>query len=199
MAENVTPYWRPVPVLGTSTDNSAQQSKQASQQQSTQTSSGSGFTSSYIPDYLESPILRSIAQQAQNMAPQVYQWGMNEYNKNQGNIDAMMRNAMTYASPQRIKASMGAAQAGVQQGAEAGRQGAIKDLQSYGVDPSSGRYASLDQASRVMSGAAAAGAGNQQREATVATGTGMQQAATGLSLQNEQTGYGAANAANQLL
>ena len=111
------------------------------------------------------------------MAPEVYQWGMNQYNKNQGNIDSMMRNAMTYASPQRVRPEMGKAEAGVQQGAEAGRQNAIKDLQSFGVDPSSGRYAALDQASRVMSGAAAAGAGNQQREATVGQGTAMQSGA----------------------
>ena len=77
--------------------------------QSTQQSS----SQSYIPDYAESPILRSIAQQAQNMAPQVYQWGMDQFNKNQGNIDTMMRNALAYASPQRIAQEMGKTEAGV--------------------------------------------------------------------------------------
>jgi hypothetical protein len=33
---------------------------------------------SFIPDYSETPILESIAKQAQNMAPQVYQWGMDQ-------------------------------------------------------------------------------------------------------------------------
>jgi hypothetical protein len=75
---------------------------------------------------------------------------------------------LSYASPQRIKASMGQAEARVMQGAEAGRQNAIRDLQSYGIDPSSGRYAALDNASRVQAGAAAAGAGNQQRMADIA-------------------------------
>ena len=209
MVYNVTPYWRPVPILESSSSSSSNlglsqsnQSSGSSQQAasaSQQASQASNFSQTYIPEYSQTPILESIAKQAQNMAPEVYQWGMDQYNKNQGNIDAMMRNAMTYASPQRIASEMGRAQAGVQQGAEAGRQNAIQDLQSFGVDPSSGRYAALDTASRVMSGAAAAGAGNQQREATTQTGGAMQQGAAGLSLQNEQIGYGAGAGANALL
>ena len=50
-----------------------------------------------------------------------------------------------------------------------------------------------------MSGAAAAGAGNQQRMATEAAGTAQQQQALSAGLQNVQTGYGASNAMNQLL
>ena len=180
--------------------NLSNQSSYGSQQAaSQQASQGSSFSQTYIPEYSQTPILESIAKQAQAMAPQVYQWGMDQYNKNQGNIDTMMRNAMTYSSPQRIAAEMGQAQAGVMQGAEAGRQNAIKDLQSFGIDPSSGRYAALDQASRVMSGAAAAGAGNVQRGQTEAQGSAMQSAAMGASLQNQQIGYGAAGAANALL
>lgn len=201
----IAPTGGPIEVVGhwgpkeASSSGSTNASLQQSQQASNQASSGSSFSQSYIPEYSQTPILESIAKQAQNMAPEVYQWGMNQYNKNQGNIDTMMRNAMMYASPQRIASEMGRAQAGVQQGAEAGRQSAIKDLQSFGVDPSSGRYAALDQASRVMSGAAAAGAGNMQREATVGAGAQMQQAAQGASLQNEQIGYGAGAGANALL
>jgi hypothetical protein len=48
-----------------------------------------------------------------------------------------------------------------------------------------------------MSGAATAGAGNQQRTSDIATGNAMQNQAIASSLQNVQTGYGAANAANQ--
>jgi hypothetical protein len=209
MVYNVTPYWRPVPILessgsrssslGLSQSNQSSGSSQQAASASQQASQASNFSQTYIPEYSQTPILESIAKQAQNMAPEVYQWGMDQYNKNQGNIDAMMRNAMTYASPQRIASEMGRAEAGVQQGAEAGRQNAIQDLQSFGVDPSSGRYAALDTASRVMSGAAAAGAGNQQREATTQTGGAMQQGAAGLSLQNEQIGYGAGAGANALL
>jgi hypothetical protein len=167
--------------------------------QSNQQSSGSQASTSFIPDYSETPILESIAKQAQGMAPQVYQWGMDQFNKNQGNIDTMMRNALSYASPQRQAVDMGQAEAGVQQGAEAARQSALSDLQSYGIDPSAGRYAGLDQAARVQAGASAAGAGNQQRMADIATGNAMQNQAISSSLQNVQTGYGAANAANALL
>jgi hypothetical protein len=167
--------------------------------QSQQQSTGQQQSMSFIPDYSETPILESIAKQAQGMAPQVYQWGMDQYNKNQGNIDAMMRNALSYASPQRQAVDMGQAEAGVMQGAEAGRQSALSDLQSYGIDPSAGRYAGLDQAARVQAGASAAGAGNQQRMADEATGNAMQNQAIASSLQNVNTGYGAANAANALL
>jgi hypothetical protein len=200
----VTGHWGPKQTSeGGSTNVSRQQSQQSSAQSSYQAAQmaqqASSFGQTYIPEYAESPILRSIAQQAQGMAPEVYQWGMQQYQNNQSNIDAMMRNALTYASPQRQAVEMGKAEANVQQGAEQGRQNAIKDLQSFGVDPSSGRYAALDQASQVMSGAAAAGAGNVQREATVAQGAGMANQAQANSLSNVQTGYGAAAGANALL
>src|SRR5262245_12874982 len=162
-------------------------------------SSSQGTSTSFIPNYSESPILQSIARYAETMAPQVYQWGMQQFANQQGNIDNMMRSALMYASPQRIKSEMGMAEAGVRQGAEAGRQSAIRDLQSYGIDPSSGRYQALDSANQVMSSAAAAGAGNQQRMATEATGNALQQQALSAGLQNIQTGYGASNAMNQLL
>src|SRR4030095_15667765 len=92
-----------------------------------QGTSGSS-SESFIPDYLESPILREIAQYARARAPEVYQWGMDQFNKNQGNIDGLMRDALSYASPQRIAVDMGMAEAGVQQAAEKGRQSAIRDL-----------------------------------------------------------------------
>ena len=116
-----TPIYAPGTVGG---PTSISENQSAGQNTSVSTSQSSSGT--YIPDYAESPILRSIALQAQQMAPQVYQWGMNQYNKNQGNIDSMMRNAMAYASPQRIAQEMGKTEAGVMQGAEAGRQNAIR-------------------------------------------------------------------------
>jgi hypothetical protein len=170
---------------------------QQSSSQGTQQAAGSQQSTSFIPNYSETPILEQIAKYAGQMAPQVYQWGMQQYANNQGNIDALLRRAQSYASPQQIASDMGMAEAGVQQSAEAARQNAIQDLQSYGIDPSSGRYAALDQASRVQAGAAAAGAGNQQRISDVATGNAMQNQAISASLQNVASGYGAANAANQ--
>src|SRR4249920_1198126 len=101
-----------------------------SQSESAQQSTSQQQSGSYIPNYSETPILEGIAQYASQMAPQVYQWGMEQYANNQGNIDALMRNALTYASPQRIAADMGMAESGAAQGAEKGRQSALSDLQS---------------------------------------------------------------------
>jgi hypothetical protein len=188
------PLFLQTPIAGS---QSTQQSLglQQSQQQAQSTS----LSGSYIPNYSETPILEQIAQYAGNMAPQVYQWGMQQYANNQGNIDALMRNAQSYASPQRIATDVGQAEAGVQQAGEAARQSALQNLQSYGIDPSAGRYAALDNASRVQTAASAAGAGNQQRLADIAQGNAMQQQAISAGLNNTQIGYGAANAMNQLL
>jgi hypothetical protein len=162
-------------------------------------STSQSMSQTYIPEYSQTPILNEIAKYSRSMAPQVYQWGMDQFNKNQGNIDQMMKNANSYASPQRVAQEMGMAQAGVMQGAEQGRQNSIRDLQSYGIDPSSGRYGALDTANRTMAGAMAAGAGNQQRMATEAAGSAMQNQAIAAGNANVQTGYGASNAMNQLL
>jgi hypothetical protein len=175
-------------------------SESTSTSSGTQQSTGQQQSASYIPDYSQTPILNEIAQYSRQMAPQVYQWGMDQFNKNQGNIDSMMRDALSYASPQRQAVDMGQAEAGVQQASEAARQSAMSDLQSYGIDPSAGRYAGLDQANRVQAAASTAGAGNQQRMADVATGNAMQQQAISSSMQNAtNVGYGASNAANALL
>src|SRR6266576_2896023 len=153
----------------------------------------------YIPDYPQAPLLQAIAQYAFDQAPAVYDWGMAQFSKNQDNIDGLMRDALSYASPQRISVDMGMAEAGVQQAAEKGRLSAVRDLESYGIDPSSGRYAALDQANRVMASASTAGAGNQQRMADEAAGNAMRNQAISASLQNNQIGYEAAKAMNALL
>jgi hypothetical protein len=160
---------------------------------------GTSESSSYIPDYPQSGLLQAISQYAFDHANDTYDWGMEQYNKNQGNIDNLMRNALSYASPQRISVDMGMAESGVQQGAEAGRLNAIRDLESYGIDPSSGRYAALDSANRVMASASAAGAGNQQRMADEAAGNVMRNQALAASLQNTSLGYQAADARNKML
>src|SRR6516164_9369613 len=135
------------------------QQESTSQQQSAQQSQNQAQSQSFIPDFSQTPILERIAQEAENYAPQVYNWGMDAYNRNQTNIDDLMRAGQMWASPQHIAAQMGQAEAGVQQAGEQARQSALQDLQSYGIDPSAGRYAALDQASRVQTAASAAGAG----------------------------------------
>ena len=76
----------------------------------------------------QSDLMMQIAQYARDLAPQVYQWGIDQYNRNQGNIDGVMRDALSYASPQRIAVDMGMAEAGVQQAGEQGRQSALGGL-----------------------------------------------------------------------
>lgn len=85
----------------------------------------------------------------------------------------LIHDANTYASADRIKSNMGAAEATTGQAMDAGRQNAIRDLQAAGIDPSSGRYQELDAAERAQAAAAQAGAGQQSRLATEATGRAL--------------------------
>ena len=177
---------------------SQQQATNQAQNFSNQSAFNNAFSNSFIPDYSQTPILERIAQEAENYAPQVYNWGIDAYERNQHSIDDLMRAGQMWASPQHIATMMGQAEAGVQQAGEQARQSAIQDLQSYGIDPSSGRYAALDNAMRVQTAAAAAGAGDQQRSADIDRGITMQNQAMSAGMQNTQIGYGAANALNSL-
>lgn len=72
----------------------------------------------------------------------------------------------SYASPDRISAEMGAAEAGTAQSFESQRANAERDLQSYGLNPGDPRYQGATQASRTAQAAASAGAGVKARLAT---------------------------------
>ncbi|MGZ6363250.1 MAG: hypothetical protein ACXWP0_16370 [Ktedonobacterales bacterium] len=73
----------------------------------------------------------------------------------------LSQEANTYDTPEREAYEVNRAQAGVAQQFEGQRQAALNNLESYGISPSSTRYAALDLGARVAQGAAAAGAGNQ--------------------------------------
>lgn len=73
----------------------------------------------------------------------------------------LIRDAATYGSPERRQVEMGRAQAGVAQQYDVARKAAARNLESFGIDPSSTRYAGLDLASRTSQAAATAAAGNQ--------------------------------------
>lgn len=143
---------------------------------------------SYIPDYPQSSFLMSVAQQAKDMAGQMLAWGKDTYNSGKGLTDQIINEGKMFASPARIQQDMGMAEAGVAQAGEAGRQNALRDLQSYGIDPSSGRYAALDKAERAQTAAQQAGAGNLQRMKTEEIGRNMRLQGTQMSLQNEAIG-----------
>jgi hypothetical protein len=78
--------------------------------------------------------------------------------------DQLAQEAQDYASPERMESNAARAQADVAQQFDASRTRAMQNLQSFGVDPSSLRYAALDRAANVQQGAASSAAGNQSRQ-----------------------------------
>lgn len=74
----------------------------STQSQSAQQATNVSQSGSYIPSYSETPILENIANYSAAMAPQVYQWGMDQYSRNQGNIDALMRNALCMTKEEKV-------------------------------------------------------------------------------------------------
>jgi hypothetical protein len=87
--------------------------------------------------------------------------------------DQAIKEAQDYATPARQEQEAGKAAATVAQQFDAARTAATANLESFGVDPSSTRYAALDLGSRVQQAAAAAGAANNARTQTEAMGRAM--------------------------
>jgi hypothetical protein len=85
----------------------------------------------------------------------------------------LAKEAENFATPGRQTYEMGRAQANVAQQMEAQRNAATANLESYGVDPGSTRFAALDRGTRVSQGAAEAAAGNQAQQQTEAMGRAM--------------------------
>jgi hypothetical protein len=88
--------------------------------------------------------------------------------------DQAVHTAMTYDSPQQEQLQAGAAQAAVAQQFDAQRVSAAQNLESFGIDPSSTRYAALDTGVRTAQAAASAAAGNTAIQQTQATARGLQ-------------------------
>lgn len=84
--------------------------------------------------------------------------------------DSLAKDAQDYNSPERQALNMGRAQATVAENFENSRRAAAQNLESFGVDPSSTRYAALDAGSRIAEAAAKAAAGNQAQQQTEAMG-----------------------------
>ncbi len=77
--------------------------------------------------------------------------------------DSLVKEATSYASPERLALESGKAQEDIAAQFDAARQSAQDRLESYGVDPSQTRQGALDLGTRVAEGAARASAGNQAR------------------------------------
>lgn len=133
-----------------------------------------GYTDQVIPSLINNA----------NVASQAASGLWNRYQQTFQPIEnQLISEAKSYAGPARISADMGAAEAGQQQAGNQAREQAEQQLQSFGIDPSSGRYADLDRVSRLQTAAAAAGAGQQARLSTEAIGRQLRQQAIQIGQQ----------------
>lgn len=111
--------------------------------------------------------------------------------------DQYIREAATYASPERQHYEMGKAEAGAGQAGNAARINAERTLQGYGIDPSSGRYQELEMANRAQTGASQAAAGQHAYDTTRQTGINMLQNAVAAGQQIPGQVVNSLNAAMQ--
>jgi hypothetical protein len=110
--------------------------------------------------------------------------------------------AQNWASPDQLAVNAGAAQANVADNMASQKQAAQTQLEGYGVDPTSTRYAALDYGYNAATGAAEAGAGTTALQNTKLQGLGLEANSIaqgqGLpgntsSLTNAATGSGSAS------
>ncbi len=119
----------------------------------------------------------------------------------------LIKEAKDYASPQKMNEEVGRATGAVSQQFEQARQNSQRMLESYGLNPSSTRYAALDIGVRTAQAASQAAAGEEARRATEATrrnlqaqaidiGRGMPAQALSAAAGGNNAGTGAASVAN---
>jgi hypothetical protein len=87
--------------------------------------------------------------------------------------DQLASEAESYASPERLERERGRAMGTVAQQFDQTRDAALQQLEGFGIDPSSTRYAALDIGMRAQKAASMAAAGNQADQATEATGRAL--------------------------
>lgn len=87
--------------------------------------------------------------------------------------DQYIQFAQEYATPERMAAEVGRAQAGVAQQFDAARQAAQTELESFGINPADTRYAALDIGTRTQEAAASAAAGTEAARQTELTGQAL--------------------------
>jgi len=85
----------------------------------------------------------------------------------------LAKDAATYDTPERRQQQMGAAQEQVANQFNAQRDNAQKELEAYGIDPSSTRYAALDTGTRAAQAAAQAAAGTAANNRVEDTGRAL--------------------------
>lgn len=87
--------------------------------------------------------------------------------------DDLANDARSYATDERRDKDIGRAQATVATQFDQTRQAALQQLEGFGIDPSSTRYAALDIGTRAAKAAAMAAAGNQAAERVDAMGRAL--------------------------
>lgn len=96
---------------------------------------------------------------------------MNQYDQTTvPEMNQLASEAGSYSGAGRQQFNMGAAESDAAQAANSARLNTIKNLQSFGVDPSSGMYAELENAANTQAGASEAAAGTQAEVNTQNTG-----------------------------
>lgn len=123
----------------------------------------------------------AFAAQQQQLYTQTYQPLEQQY----------VQQAQQWASPQQQQLNAAAAESNVNEAAESQRQASTEQLESYGINPGSTRFAGLDIGSRTQQAAAAAGAGTTASQATLLQGLGLEAGAI-------NTGRGVANTTSTL-
>lgn len=113
--------------------------------------------------------------------------------------DQLIQDANSYTSDARKKLEMGAAESATAQSMSQGISNAENQLQSYGIDPSSGRYAELEDAQQSAKAAAMAGAGQQAERSVEATGRGLRANAIAVGQQLPGQAVNALNSGVQAL
>ena len=110
------------------------------------------------------------------------------------------QDAATWDSPERMRSEAGKAAGMVTRQYDQAREAAARNLEGYGVDPTSTRYAALDIGARTAGAAAAAAAGNQAITNTRREGIAMRKSAVdigrGYAGQNTAQVAGAGTAGN---
>lgn len=116
--------------------------------------------------------------------------------------DRMVKDALNYDTPEAQAAAAATAKADVMNNAAASAQQNSRQMASMGIDPTSGRYASVDRANDLSTALASAGAQNNAREQVKATGMALREGisnfgkgATSTAAQQVGLGLNAGNSA----
>ena len=165
-----------------------------------QSTSSSTSTPTVAPINLQiAAMLQQLSGTAEAQGNETYKWANDQFAKSSVVTDQMVNDANTYSSQARIGSEMGKAETDTGQAMDASRVNSEEQLRSYGVDPSSGRYAALDRAANTQKAAAQAGAGQVARQRTEDTGRQLRAQAINAEMANQNTGAAMKGAANAFM